>query len=414
MFYGWWIVGVVFLTAMFGGATVWYGFTAYFDPLIEEFGWSYTAISVAASLRGAELGLLDVVVGFLVDRFSNRQIVFGGSILIGIGFLLLSRVNSLTTFYLSFFIIFVGAAGIGSVVFFAIITRWFRKQLGLALGLATAGFGAAGLAVPGIVYLLDLVGLRMAFVIFGITAFIIGGLAAYIVRNRPEDIGCAPDGVPLDKSEDMSEHANTHTSDTRVASRDYTFKEAIANPAFWIVVYVSVVSTFSLMMITTHVMPYLQHIGYSRYMASIVAMMIPVISIAGRLGIGWVSDFIGHKVLLMLMAVGEFAGVALFLYAHLPFLLILFVLLFGVSYGGINVLRLRILRDHYGGTYIGSLIGLCLGASAGGGIVGPLLAGWVFDTTGRYILAWLVSTGLLLISIPLVSIMKHPQAMREL
>jgi sugar phosphate permease len=254
----------------------------------------------------------------------------------------------------------------------------------------------------------------MAFVIFGITAFIIGGLAAYIVRNRPEDIGCTPDGIPLDKSEDMAEHVNTHTTETSVVSRDYTFKEAIANPAFWIVVYVSVVSTFSLMMITTHVMPYLQHIGYSRYMASIVAMMIPVISIAGRLGIGWVSDFISHKVLLMLMAVGEFAGVALFLYAHLPFLLVLFVLLFGVSYGGINVLRLRILRDHYGGTNIGSLIGLCLGASAGGGIVGPLLAGWVFDTTGRYILAWLVSTGLLLISIPLVSIMKHPQAMREL
>ena len=72
MFYGWWIVILAFVTTAYGGATVWYGFTAFFDPLIEEFAWSYTAISLAASLRGAESGLIDVVIGFLVDRFSIR------------------------------------------------------------------------------------------------------------------------------------------------------------------------------------------------------------------------------------------------------------------------------------------------------------------------------------------------------
>ena len=117
MFYGWWIVILVFFAGVFGGATIWYGFTAYFDPLINEFGWSYTAISIAASLRSAEVGLLDAPVGFLIDRWGSRRIVFVSSILVCIGFLMLSRVNSLTTFYIAFAIIACGATGFGSVVF---------------------------------------------------------------------------------------------------------------------------------------------------------------------------------------------------------------------------------------------------------------------------------------------------------
>ena len=105
MFYGWWIVIFVFLASAFGGATIWYGFTAYFDPLINAFGWSYMAISLAASLRGAEVGLMDVIIGFLIDRLGGRRIILAGSVLVGIGYLMLSRINSLTTFYISFLII---------------------------------------------------------------------------------------------------------------------------------------------------------------------------------------------------------------------------------------------------------------------------------------------------------------------
>jgi len=157
-------------------------------------------------------------------------------------------------------------------------------------------------------------------------------------------------------------------------------------------------------------MPYLEHIGYSRYRASIVAMMIPVMSIVGRLGIGWVSDFISRRVIFLLTVVGLIVGVVLFFNAHLSFLLIPFVIFFGVGYGGIIILRPGVLRDYYGSTYIGSLIGLCFGLTCIGGIAGPLFAGWVFDTTSSYSIAWVVSGSLFLIGVPLVLIMKHPQA----
>ncbi|MFC1893735.1 MFS transporter [Chloroflexota bacterium] len=162
-----------FFASAFSGAVIYYGFTAYFDPLVNEFGWSYTAISLAASFRSAELGMMDIVVGFLIDRFGSRRIIFTGSVLIGIGFLLLSRIDSLAAFYVSYLIICIGASGISSTVFYSAISRWFRKRLGIALGLAAAGFGAGGFGVPVIVYLLDLVGFRMVFVIIGIAAFIL-------------------------------------------------------------------------------------------------------------------------------------------------------------------------------------------------------------------------------------------------
>ncbi|MFC2002840.1 MFS transporter [Chloroflexota bacterium] len=409
MFYGWWIVVLAFVATAYGGATVWYGFTAFFDPLIEEFAWSYTAISLAASLRGVEFGLMDIVVGFLVDRFSIRRIILVGSILIGIGWLILSRVNSLATFYMSFFIICTGATGISSVVFLSLITRWFYKRLGLALGLTMAGFGAGGFAVPGIVYLLDVVGFRMVFFVFGVTALIIGGFTAYFLRDRPQDMGCGPDGVPLYQGKYTSEHASIHSVEPTAPARDYTFKEAISKPAFWIVTYVSTILVFSLMMVSTHVMPYLEHLGYSRHTASIVAMMIPVMSITGRLGIGWVSDFISRRLILILTLIGGTVGIMLFLYAHLFFFLISFVLLFGISYGGIIVLRPGILREYYGSTYIGSIIGLCFAVSMVGSIIGPTFAGWIFDTTSSYSIAWVVSGVLFLIGVPLVLIMKHPQ-----
>ena len=407
MFYGWWIVVIAFFTSIFGAAVIWYGFTAYFSPLINAFGWSYTAISLAASFRGIEVGVLDIFVGFLIDRFGGRRIVFFGLMLIGVGYLALSRIHSLTTFYLAFFIVFIGASGISSVVFFQLMTRWFHKRLGLAIGLSSSGIGFGGFAVPGIVYLLDLLGFRMVFVIFGIMALAIGCIAGYFLRSRPEEMGFGPDGSPLSEHDkQVTEHSKAQGMSSTTRTKDLTFREAASDPTLWIVIYVSTVGAFATLLVVTHVMPYLEDIGYPRYMASIVAMMIPVTSIIGRLGVGWISDFVNHKVVFILSVIAQTIGIVLFFYARVYCSLVAFMILFGISYGGITVLRPAILRERYGSTYIGSLIGLCLGVAAIGSMAGPLLGGWVFDKTGSYELAWIISAILLVIGVVMIFFMK--------
>ena len=408
MFYGWWIVVITFFAGAFGGAVIWYGFTAFFDPLVKEFAWSYTAISLAASLRSVETGIMDAAVGFLADRFGGRRIVFAGLILVGIGYLMLSRISSLSTFYISFIIIFIGGTGIGNVVIFQIITRWFRKRLGLALGIASAGYGVGGFAVPGIVYLLDVLDFREVFVIIGIAALVAGCFIVYFLRSRPEDTGTLPDGVSLSESEPFPDPSSPGSTGITTYAREYSIKETLRTPAFWIITYVSTVSIFSMAMIVTHVMPYLEHLGYARYAASIVAMMIPVTSILGRLGVGWVSDFFSRKTIFILAAVAQAAGVWLFIYADISMSLAVSVILFGISYGGIIVLRPGALRDYYGSTHIGTIIGFCLGVTAIGSMFGPLLAGWVFDTTDSYRFAWVISGVLLVVGIPLMLLMKNP------
>ena len=105
IFYGWWIVFACFLIAFYRNGTIGVGFTAFFEPIAEETGWSYTQISIAASLRGMEMAIFAPIMGFLVDRFGPRKLIFGGMLTMGLGFILLSQANSLTMFYGAFVVL---------------------------------------------------------------------------------------------------------------------------------------------------------------------------------------------------------------------------------------------------------------------------------------------------------------------
>ncbi|MFC1931030.1 MFS transporter [Chloroflexota bacterium] len=409
VFYGWWMVALGFAVTAYGGATIWYGFTAFFDPLIKEFAWSYAAISLAASIRGAEFGLMEGAIGFLIDRFSIRRIMLGSLILVSAGWLILSRVNSLGIFYTSFFIISAGASGISSVVFLTLLTRWFNKSLGLAIGITMSGFGIGGLAVPGIVYLLDVFGFRTVFFFFGATAIILGVIITYFIRDWPGDVGSSPDGVSPQSGEQISKYTTTPTPQGSFSRSDYTFKDAISTSTFWIITYVNVAAVFVLMTVSTHIMPHLEHLGYSRYAAGFVAMIIPVISICGRLVTGLLSDKMSYRLIMLIALLLQFAGISLFLYSNIFFLLIISVVFQGIAYGSIIVIRAIALRRCYGITSIGAIMGVCMALTMIGNMTGPLVAGWIFDVRGSYNLAWYIAAILLLVSIPLVVMMKQSE-----
>jgi sugar phosphate permease len=109
LFYGWWIVGATFFINLFTSGVIFFGFTAFFEPIVEEFGWSYAQVSLAASLRGLEMGLLAPVAGLAVDRYGPRKLVFMGALFLGIGMVLLSQVTTLAMFYGTFVLITVAS-----------------------------------------------------------------------------------------------------------------------------------------------------------------------------------------------------------------------------------------------------------------------------------------------------------------
>ncbi|MFC1964099.1 MFS transporter [Chloroflexota bacterium] len=194
LFYGWWVLGACFLITFYMGGVVFFGFTAVLEPIATEFGWSYAQISLAASLRGIEIGLLAPLTGLLVDRWGPKRLIFGGAVLTGFGLILLSRINSLATFYGAFALVAIGMSGLSSTVMLAAIVNWFHRRASITTGLIVSGFALGGALIPLVTALIDKYQWHTAILILGITAWIITLPLSLLVRHKPEQYGYLPDG----------------------------------------------------------------------------------------------------------------------------------------------------------------------------------------------------------------------------
>jgi len=314
------------------GGITFFGFTAFFEPIQREFNWSYTQISLATSLRGLEMGLFAPIVGFLVDRFGSRKLLMGGTIIVGIGLMLLSFTQSLLMFYLSILFISFGAGGCTSVVTMTAVAIWFKKNVGTALGIAACGFGAGGLIIPLIVFLIDAFDWRTTLVILGVGMLFLGVPLSLIVRDRPEELGLGADGSNTDLADKFDKKDGSKKTKGALL-------EAIRNKAFLYLVIAEAVRLMAVNAVLTHLMPYLSVIGMSRALSGTVAAAIPLVSIFGRFGFGWWGDRFDKRVVwattFFLMGSGAFA----FCYVHSFWVLLLFILIFASGLGGGMVSR---------------------------------------------------------------------------
>jgi MFS family permease len=386
IFYGWWIVLASFFIGLYVSSIVFYGFTAFFEPLVDEFGWSHTQVSFAASLRGLEMGIFAPLVGFLVHRFGSRRLIFCGTITIGFALILLSFTESLATFYGSFLLLGFGAGGCATVVTMSAVVNWFDKNVGKALGVMTSGFGASGLVVPLIVYLIDVYGWRTTLIILGLGAWILLTPLSFIIRNNPEQYGYLPDGKPFDDPIPQNKIEGNKAQ--------ISFKEMAKSRSFC---YLCVSETIRMMTIAAaaiHVMPYLSSIGISRSTGGLVAAAIPLFSIIGRFGFGWLSDVFDKKHVMAVIYCFTAAGMLVFCNVHSKWAMFLFLLLFPLGVGGGTVLRGAMLSSYFGKDSFAKMLGIVIGAGSVGGIIGPTLAGGVFDFLGSYHFVWLPFSGL--------------------
>jgi MFS family permease len=387
IFYGWWIVLACFIIGIYTGGIVFYGFTAFIDPLVREFGWSYTEISFALSLRGIEMSFLSPLIGFLVDRYGPRRLVFLGVITIGLGFFMMSFTQSLWMFYASFVLIAFGGGGCTSVVFMRVVTSWFQRKVGLALGIMASGFGASGLIVPLIVYLIDAFGWRTALILLGAGTLIVCIPFAFVIRDTPEACGLHPDGRKSDPP--VAGHSGKRDEETG----DFRFRDALKHKAFLALAASEFLRMMAVAALVTHIMPYLNLLHIPRTTAGLITGAIAVLSIFGRFGLGWLADLFDKRIIMVaafsLLSLGFF----FFCYVEIPWVMIVFLLVFPVGFGGTVVLRGAILREYFGRQAFGRLLGIVMGAAAAGGMIGPTLAGFIFDTTGSYYYTW-VSLGI--------------------
>ncbi|MFC1900877.1 MFS transporter [Chloroflexota bacterium] len=394
------MVAAAVIIILYTGGIVHFGFTAVFEPIAEEFGWSYAQVSLAFSLRGFEMGLLAPLVGYFVDRWGPRRMIFTGSILIFIGFLLLSRISSLAQFYATFIIIALGISTCTGTVLMTAIANWFRRRTAIATGIVASGFGLGGLLVPLITWLVDTMEWRTAIVTVGFGMLVIVLPLSFVIRHKPEHYGYLPDG-----DADSIGDAGESQAEIIVPEVNISAKQALKGRTFWHIAISSSCHSFVIGAIVTHMMPYLSSLDITRSTSSVIALILPVASICGRLSSGWFIERFGSRTVFatsfILMTTGTliYAGVG----TDRMWMFVPFIIALSMGWGLSVTTRISLLRDYYGRASFGTILGSASGIMMIGNMAGAPLAGWVYDTWNSYRGAWLSYAIITLIGAALVS-----------
>ena len=408
-FYGWWVVistGAIIFVAT---GAYFYGFSTLVDPFEEEFGWSRALIGGAFSAAVAAEGLASPVVGYLADRFSASRLLMAGVLLVGGGFVLLGQIQAVWQLYAAMVIIAIGTTLIG-LVSWVTIAHWFARKRGRALALATGVVGACGVMVMVLAALISFFGWRSAVVMIGISQVAICIPLALTVRRRPEDVGLLPDGEGHAPDQSLARPGASpkgeSAADRKVEHEGLTVRQALGTRPFWLLTFASALAWLGGMALIGHLVAFLEESAdFSRGEASAVAMGIPFASLVGRLGFGWLADYVVKRRLLAVAYVLQGAGILIFATTDSPWQAVLFLVVFSVGWGGTIPVLPALEAEYFGLRAFGGIQGLLSGLATLGAFVGPVFAGVVYDVTDSYRPAFLLMTLTTMAAVPAILMM---------
>jgi len=412
IFFGWYIVAASVLANTIFSAAFFQGFGVLIIPIERTFGWDRWVISAAMSLRQLQSSVASPAVGLLLDRVSARKLIFWSAVVSSAGLIGLGCAAGIVSFFIFFVVICLGAAGVSHAVTWpVIISRWFRRNRGLAIGLAVMGpiFGTPLVIVN--THIEQTYGWRAVLIAYGIIVLIGVTLLSMLARDRPEPYGLRPDGDPLDENAAIERPADAAP---RRADAGLTLRAVLRTKDFWL--FASYLAgTFTInSALQVHMIPYFQQdIGLTAAWAAVVMSLVYLTSGVGRIGGGYLLDRIDYRY--VLAAVAAMMGLSLLylevatvksLWATLPF-----ALMFGLGLGVLVPMRGAVGAIMFGTRAIGGILGLLQGGSIAAGVVGPSAMGIIFDMTGNYSIAiWgLIVVGALMIPFSLA--MSSPAAL---
>jgi sugar phosphate permease len=300
--------------------------------------------------------------------------------------------------YAGFLLLSLGAGGCTSVVLYTAVANWFRRNIGKALGITACGFGAGGVMVPLIPWLIDTYDWRTALIILALGMWIFGIPLALIIRDKPEQYGYFPDGGVMPEIALSSQIEEDEV--------EASFGEIVRGRTLWLISLAEAIRWIILTAVVVHIMPYLNSIGMPRASAALVAAAIPLISLIGRFGFGWLGDIFDKRYLMAITYCLTGMGMLALSFASVSSAIFFFLIFFALALGGGVTLRGAMLSEYFGRASFGKALGIIMGISSIGGIMGPILAGWTFDTMGTYQLIWLIFCGLTVISISVILMLR--------
>ena len=405
MFYGWWIVitSAILLTLM--SLTVFQGLGTVLVSLERQYGWSRTALSGAFSLARVEGAILGPIEGVLVDRVGTRRMVLIGFILMGLGFVWLSQVDTLWEFYAAFMTISLGSGLGGWLAIVAMVNNWFEKRRSFAMSIAMSGILLGGLLVPIFALSIENYEFSATTIGVGIILLIVVGPATWIIRSKPEDMGLAPDGVSIVKESGEL----LGTSDPSEDESDFTVMQALKTPAFWILTVTQISSSVSIVTLALHLVPKLTDMGMTLSSAGTVVLVYTVVALPAQSIAGYLAERLPKIIMISFFLFLQGAGIALIALFDNVIMAYLFAFLYGIGFGGRTPLITAIRGDYFGRKAFATIMGVSQFPMNLAMIVAPLFAGYMFDTTGTYIVPFMTFSVLCIFGSALILFVRKPK-----
>ncbi|MBI2288067.1 MAG: MFS transporter [Chloroflexi bacterium] len=379
-----------------------FAFSLFVRPLQEDLGWTRGGIMAAYTIYSLLSGAASPFIGRVIDRYAASKVISVGAFISGLGFVLLSLMSNLWHFYGSYIVIAVGMTAMGTIPTTMVVSNWFQKRRGTVIGIMSTGMGAGGVVLTPLIggYLIPGFSWRIAYLVLAVlTWLMVIPLALLVIKTRPADIGLYPDGVA---DPEVVVEAKT----VLTTPGGLTLKMALATPAFWLIALSSLASGFSLVGILMSQVPYLEDIGFPVAIAAGTLGGVSLVSLGGRVGFGWLCDRIPAKYaccigigiqvasLIVLMNVQSTSSLAI---------IWLYVIILGLCVGSWLPVMAMLVSDNFGFVSYGAIFGIIMFVQSIGVALGPIVAGYMYDSMNTYY--WAFITFLILYAVSALSVL---------
>lgn len=390
-----WIVAVAAVVVQMCLGAV-YAWSVFLKPLMVEFGWSRTEVSLTFTIFLVAYSLSMIFGGKWQDSAGPRRVATVGGILLGLGYILAGRTNTLWWLYLTYGLLGGVGVGLGYGSPISACLKWFPDKRGLATGLAVAGFGAGALIfAPLATRIIVVWGWRQAFVTLGITFLLVVVLGARFLIDPPS--GWEPIG------------SKAATAGKKQGTIDFEWREMLTTRQFWMLWVMFSLSASSGLMVIGHLAAFAREAGLSAEVAALAVGVLAVLNGTGRIGWGAISDRMGRLQCLRLVFLVMCLAIFAFLYLSSALTLLIAAGTAGLGFGGILSLFPALTADYFGTKGVGANYGLLFTAYGIAGVVGPSLGARIYDATGSYYTAFIIMACLCLVAAGISVFAKPPK-----
>ena len=418
IYFGWWMNVVTAIASGLPSGFYMQGIGVLLKPIALEFGLSRASASVASGIGAFSNGLAFPITGWLSDKFGPKWLIIVGTFALGIGLVWMNFIQSALAYYLVWGVLIGVAQTVGSqVAIDKMITDWFVKKRGLALGVRFTLFGLMDVIVlPVMSWQLTKQDWRATCLIWaGVTFATVPILLCFVRQKRPEYYGLLPDGASL-------EPGTTEGVESIVAKgveyaegvqeREYTVGQIMKKPSYWILTVGWILHGVLFRAINVHWIPFLTDNGITPVVAGSMMAMTVVLNIPSRFIGGMIADRVKREHLKVLLA-GTFlcvaAGIGTFLVFQTTAMLYVAMVFYGFGNGAYTPIDIAMRGRFYGRKAYGSNVGISVVMGAPFSFLAPIGVGWIYDFTGNYIVAFGVLAALSISGASLMLLLRPPK-----